>query len=88
MGQAHEVTTQFLGPGEQCAGILGRVGATTAIGLLLMDGDSLEEDGLAVEQDLLVARLDGAETDLIGNSRIIDGEFYLVELGVLGRPEF
>ena len=88
MGQAHEVTTQFLGPREQLVGVFGRVGPPAAVSLLVVDADALEEDGLAVEQDLLVACLDGAEADLVGDGRrIVECDVHLIEFGVLGAPK-
>ena len=47
-------------------GVFCGIGTTASIGFLLMDGDAFEEDGFAIEQYLLAACLDGAETDIIG----------------------
>ena len=85
--QTHEVAAQFLCPGEEGVSVLGGVGTTAAVGLLLMDGDALEEDRLAVEQNLLVAGLDGAETDVVGEGLAVQGEFHPIEFGILRRPQ-
>ena len=63
------------------------VGTTASVGFLLVDGDALEEDGLAVEQNLLVACLDGAETNVISQDFAVQGEVDTIEFGVLRRPE-
>ena len=57
VGQAHEVAPQLLCPGEQHFGVLHPVGSSATVGLLLMDRDALQEDGLSIEQDLLAARV-------------------------------
>ena len=65
MRQSHKVAAQFLRPAQQRVGILSRVAASTAIGLLLMDADALQEDGLSIQQDLFALCLDGAEANLV-----------------------
>ena len=88
MGQAHEVAAQLFGPCEQLAGIFGGVSPPAAVGLLVVDADALEEDGLAVEQNLLVACFDGAEADLVGDGRrIVKRDVHLVEFGILRAPQ-
>ena len=51
-----------------------------------MDGDALEEDGFAIQQDLFAACLDGAETDFIGQCLTIEREVDTIKFGVLRRP--
>ena len=73
--------------------ILRTIGTTTAVGLLFMDGDASQEDGLAVEQELLAAGLDGAEANGVGNHIAgigvsgAESQADAVALGNLWRPE-
>ena len=87
MSQTHEVAAQFLGPREQRAGILYAIGTTSAIGLFVVDGDALQEDGLAVQQDLFAARLDGAKTDRICKGGGVQRQMNLIELGASWAPK-
>ena len=68
VGQADKVAAQFLRPGEQRARVLHGVRAAAAVGLLLVYGYAFQEDRLIVQQYLLAAGLDGAETDFIRDS--------------------
>ena len=68
-------------------GIVSTVGPATAAGLLVVYGDTLQEDGFPVEQYLLVTGLDGAEPYLIGIGGRVERQLHLVELGVLRRPQ-
>ena len=49
-----------------------------------MDTDSLEEDGLTIEQQLLATRFDGAEAYLILDNFFAQTNLDLIELGILG----
>ena len=51
-----------------------------------MDGDSVQEDRLAVKQYLSAAGFDGAETDEIGDGIFGCGYLDFVEFGRLRRP--
>ena len=66
VGETYEITTQFLCPSKKCPGILGRVGPSATVRFLVVNGDSFQEDGLSVEQDLFVAGLNGAEAYFVG----------------------
>ncbi len=91
MGEAGIVAAELLDPTEEGVDVLLGVGAAGADGCLGVDADAVEKDGLAVEEDLGAAGLDGAEADLVfervrgavGSG--LEGE--LVELGVRGGPE-
>ena len=52
-----------------------------------MDADAVEEDGLAIEQNLFVARLNGAESDLVADSRGVEGDIYAIQLRILRAPQ-
>ena len=52
-----------------------------------MNGDTFEEDGLAVQQYLLAASLYGAETHLILQHLTVQRHLYVVELWILRTPQ-
>ena len=87
VSQTNEVAAQFLGPSQQCAGVLHAIGTTSAIGFLVVDGDALQEDRLAVQQNLFAACLDGAETDGVNEGGSVQRQVNLIELGVLRTPK-
>ena len=84
VGQTYVVAAQFPGPGEQGAGIVNAVGAASAVGLLVMDANTFQEYGLAVQQQLLALGLDGAETYPVLEGLIGQGNLHIVEFGVIG----
>ena len=49
-----------------------------------MDADALEEDGLAIEQQLLATCLNGAETDFVPDDLLVQPDLDVVELGAGG----
>ena len=51
-----------------------------------MDTDSLEEDGLTIEQQLPATRFDGAEAYLILDNLLTQPNLHLIKLGIFGRP--
>ena len=53
-----------------------------------MCADAFQEDGFAVEQKLLAARLDGAEADFIANHAFAQTNLHLIEFWRGGAPEF
>ena len=59
-------------------GILRAVGATAAIGFLLVYADALQEDWFAVEQNLLTARLYLPEANLVAERLAIHGDIHLI----------
>ena len=87
VGQTHEVATQLLRPREQRVGISRAVGATAAVGFLLVYADTLQEDGLTVEQNLLAARLNLAETHLVGQRLAVHRDFHLIQFRCSRAPE-
>ena len=52
-----------------------------------MDRDPLQEDGFAVQQNLLVASFDSTETYLIFDSSGIERDMNLIEFGILRAPK-
>ena len=58
--------------------IFRRVGASTAVGLFLMNADPLQEDGLTVQQNLLAFCLNGAETYLVADGFFAQLDFHLI----------
>ena len=52
-----------------------------------MDADALEEDGLAIQQDLLAARLNLTETDAVGDGAVIKRNLHLITFGILRTPQ-
>ena len=52
-----------------------------------MDGDAFEKDWLTIEQYLFAAGFDGAESNLVANGRVVDGNRYLIEFWILRTPE-
>ena len=77
VSQSDEVATKFLCPAEQRVGVCCAIGASATVSFLLVNADAAQEDGLAVEQELLATGFDGAETNLvsykIADSRTIGG---------------
>ena len=86
MGQAHEIAAQFLRPSQQGLRVLRAECTPAADRGFFMHGDTTQKDGLAVEQNLGAASLDGAETngvvDFVRAARHRD----IVEFGMTGRP--
>ena len=52
-----------------------------------MDGDTAKEDRLSVQKNFVALRLNGAETDLIGDGITATGHDYAIELRIFRRPE-
>ena len=65
VSQTDIVASQLLSPAKQGTSILYRMSTTTTVWFLLVYRDSLQEDGLAIKQNLLVASLDSTETYLV-----------------------
>ena len=84
VGQTYVVAAQFPGPGEQGAGIFNAVGAASAVGLLVMDANTLQEYGLAVQQQLLALGLNGAESYPVLYGLIGQRNLHIIEFGVIG----
>ena len=87
VGQAHEVATKFFRTCKQRAGILCRCGTSAAVRFLLVQADALQEDRVAVEQYLLAARLDGAETDAVDDGFAIQLQLYPIEFWIGWAPK-
>ena len=52
-----------------------------------MDRDTLQENRFAIKQNLLVASLDGTETNRVGNHTCVKRELHIIAFGVLRAPE-
>ena len=66
--QTNEVGAEFLGPVEQCGGVLGPRGPRAAGRAFGMHRDAFQENHLAIDDDVASSRLDGAEADRVGHA--------------------
>ena len=87
MSQTNKITSQFLSHSQQCTGIFYRVSTTSTIGFLLMNTDSLQEDGLTIQQNLFIASLDSTETYLVFDCFGIERDLNLIEFGIFRTPQ-
>src|SRR6185437_1872879 len=85
--QPHEVAAQFLSPGNQRAIVIYGNCMATAIRRFFVGRNSAQENGLAVEEDLGAASLDGTKADVIGEAIVTGGNHHPVQFWLLRRPQ-
>jgi len=78
MRKADVVAAQFFRPPEKCLDVFFRVRAAGTIGSFGVNGDTAQKDGLAVEQDLRAACLNGAKAYLIVDRVGFRVQFYSI----------
>ena len=84
---ADEVAVEVVGPAEEGFSVFVGPGAAGAEGRFVVIADAAQEDGFAVEENLIAMNFDGAEADVVGQVVGTGAEGDGVEAGMLGRPE-